>query len=160
VTAAIAASRHLRRPTLLDEHGRPIYEPEVRKLAAAPNPRGMQTYSSHPEIGLTVESLLSNHRLAEGGAPTRMMDMWDGLVQRHADVRGMLNERNEDVAGADFAIVTPPDRNDKPSQMAAAALQEYLQYSVSTYAGSLSDAPSSCSGRSPRTTSATATSRG
>jgi phage gp29-like protein len=128
--------------TILDQHGQPI--PVARRLVAAPNPRGMQTYSSHPEIGLTAELLAGYHRAAELGAPMRQFDMWDGLMERAAEMRGMFSERNEDVAGCDFSVVPPPDRDDKPSRIAASALQEYLQYSVSLNMPSATMRPATC----------------
>lgn len=116
--------------------------PTARRIAAQPNPRGQQTYSNHPEIGLTVENLLSYHRQAEQGNPVRQMDMFDGLLERHAEARGMFNERNEDISGADWCI--EPGRPDKPSIMAAAALEEILQYSITSYVPSPSTSPSTC----------------
>lgn len=138
---ALTARPKLRDMTIIDQYGKPIGSPVTRRMVAAPNPRGMQTYSSHPEIGLTVEQLFSYHRQAELGSPIRQFDVWDGLMERHAEMRGMFSERNEDVSGCDFSVLPPPDRNDKPSQMAAQALQEFLQYSVSVDVPSPTGAP-------------------
>jgi phage gp29-like protein len=122
----------LREPVaLLDENGRPLEA--TRRLVAHPNPRGMQTYNSHPAAGLTVENIVSYYRSAELGAPTRQCDLFDDLIERLPEMESMFGERNDDIAGCDFAIVPPPDRNDKPSKMAAAALEEHLQHTVSTY---------------------------
>lgn len=87
----------------------------------------METYSSHPEQGLTIESLFSYYRQAENGQPTKQFDLFDGLVERHAELRGLLNDRNEDVAGCDWVVIPPPGRTDKPSVMAAAILNDSLQ---------------------------------
>ena len=126
MTAALTTRPQLRVPTILDENGRPL--PAVaRRMVAEPNPRGQQTYNSHPAVGLTVETLLSIYRNAEQGSPTRQMDMFDDLIERHADVRGMLNDRNEDVAGADYAIVPAAGHENKATKLAAAALNERLQ---------------------------------
>lgn len=144
VTTALARRPKIRDLSILDQYGQPIGEPAVRRLAAPPNPRGHQTYNSHPAVGLTVELLMSFYRSAEGGAPIRQMDLFDDLMERHAEMRGMFAERNEDVSGCDFAIVPPPDRNDKPSRVAAQKLQEYLQYSVATYGPSPSSSPATC----------------
>lgn len=142
MVAALTARPRLRDLTILDQYGKPI--PVSRRMVAAPNPRGMQTYSSHPEIGLTVELLYSYHRQAELGNPIRQMDLYDGLMERHAEMRGMFSERNEDVSGCDFAVVPQPGRDDKPSRIAAESLQEYLQYSVSTDMISPSYRPAYC----------------
>lgn len=128
---------------LLDQYGNPVASPMVRRVVAAPNPRGQQTYNSHPAVGLTVELLVSYYRSAESGAPIRQMDVFDDLIERHAEMRGMFEERRDDVAGCDWAIVPPPDRNDKPSQIAAQSLQEYLQYNVTSFS-SPGAAPASC----------------
>lgn len=142
MTKALTSRPRLRDYTILDQYGQPMSP--VRRMVAEPNPRGMQTFSSHPEIGLTVELLLSYHRSAELGSPIRQFDMWDGLLERHAEMAGMFSERNEDVSGCDFAVLPPPDRNDKPSRIAAEALQEYLQYNVSIDYASKSMSPAVC----------------
>jgi phage gp29-like protein len=138
MTLALATRPRLRDMTILDQYGKPIGPPVTRRVVAAPNPHGMQTYSTHPEVGLTAESLFSYHRQAELGAPLRQMDTWDGLLERYPEARGMFSERNEDVSGCDISVVPPPDRDDKPSRIAAQALQEYLQYSVSLDVQSMS----------------------
>lgn len=137
---ALTTRAQLRDTRILDASGTPI--PHARRIAAKPNPRGQQTYSNHPEIGLTVESLLSYHRQAEQGNPIRQMDMFDGLLERHAEARGMFNERNEDISGAAWCI--EPGRPDKASIAAAKALEEVLEYSISSYVPSPSTAPSTC----------------
>jgi phage gp29-like protein len=142
---AIRDTRNVERETtVLDQYGRPIGEPQIRRIVAAPNPRGQQTYNSHPVVGLSVETLMSYYRSAESGAPIRQMDVFDDLMERHAEMRGMFEERRDDVAGCDWAIVPPPDRSDKPSKIAAQALQEYLQYNVTQNLVSPGSAPSSC----------------
>ena len=125
MSTALAVRPKLRVPQLLDENGRPI--PLTRRSIAAPNPRGQQTYNSHPAIGLTTESLLSYFRSAEMGAPVRQMDVFDDLRERDGELRGMINDRVEDVAGWDYEVIPPPGRTDKPSLLAAAALNERLQ---------------------------------
>jgi phage gp29-like protein len=140
---AAARSAKLRDMTILDQYGKAIGPAPMRRVAA-PNPRGMQTYSSHPEIGLSVEALFSYHRQAELGTPIRQFDVWDGLLERYAEAAGMFSERNEDVSGCDFSVLPPADRDDKPSRIAAAALQEYLQYSISQEPVSQSSGESTC----------------
>lgn len=144
MVAALTSRPKLRDTKILDQYGKPIGPPATRRIVAAPNPRGHQTYSSHPEVGLTYDLLLSYYRSAELGQPIRQMDVFDGLMERYARMRGMFSERNEDVSGCDFVVVPPPDRNDKPSRIAAAALQEYLQYSVSLEVASPSSSPATC----------------
>lgn len=120
------ASKAIRNSSILDENGRPI-PMNVRRPAAPANPRGSQTFSLHTESGLTIESLSQYQRQAEDGRPVHQMDLWDGLIERHAEVRGMFNERREDVAGGGFCIL--PGAPDVASKKAAEALNEYLQYS-------------------------------
>jgi phage gp29-like protein len=127
VAFELATRPKTRVPTLLDENGRAIALPSARRTVIEANPRGAQTYNSHPAQGLTVETLLSYYRAAESGSPIRQMDMFDDLIERHADTRGMLNDRNEDVAGCEFSVMAPANRNDKPSNLAAGALNEQLQ---------------------------------
>lgn len=140
-STALTSRPRLRDMTILDQYGQPI--PVARKMAAL-NPRGMQTYSSHAEMGLTVEALASYHREAENGQPTRLFDVWDGLIQRHGEVRGMLNERNEDVAGCEWCVVPPAGHDDKQSVKAAAELDERLRYGVEAELANPSLAPSTC----------------
>jgi len=124
---SISTRPKLREPEveLLDANGRPIAF--TRRSVAAPNPRGQQTYNSHPAIGLTTEILLSYYRSAEYGAPVRQLDMFEDLRERDGELAGMLDERVEDVAGWDYEVIPPPGRNDKPSVLAAGALNEHLQ---------------------------------
>jgi phage gp29-like protein len=135
MSVALTSRPKIRDFTILDEYGREV-EPRVRRVAASPNPRGQQTYNSHPAQGLTVEHLVSYYRTAENGSPVRQMDMFDDLMERHAEMRGMFLERNEDVSGAEWAVVPPPDRDDKPSKIAAEKLQEYLQHTMVDFAES------------------------
>jgi len=121
----LAAHPRLREPVILDENGRQIAI--TRRTIAAPNPRSAQTHNSHPAIGLTVDGLLGMFRQAEQGNPLRQMDLFDDLRERDGELRGMLNDRNEDVAGWDFEVIPPAGRTDKASVIAAASLNERLQ---------------------------------
>lgn len=129
--------------TILDQHGQEMASSKTRRMVPM-NPRGMQTFNSHPAVGLTVESLASYYRRAEAGSPLLQNDVFDDLIERLAEMRGMFEERNDDIAGADFSVVPPPDRNDKPSKIAAQALQEYLQYNVATNIASKTEQTSAC----------------
>jgi phage gp29-like protein len=125
VVTALTSRPKLRDMTILDQYGQPLGAPRTRYMAAPMNPRGAQTYSSHPEIGLTVESLVAHLWNGERGSPLRMMDMFDGLLKRHAEAEGMFAERSDDVSGCDWALV--PGRSDKPSILAAEKLEDYLK---------------------------------
>lgn len=125
---ALQARPKLRDMTILDQHGDPIVTTPTARRIAQPNPRGMQTFNSHPAIGLTVENLLSYYLAAENGSPVRQFDMFDDLIERYSSVGGMLNDRNEDVSGCDFAVLPPLGRADKQSTIAAQRLDESLHY--------------------------------
>ena len=126
---------------LLDQYGKEI-DRRPRRLVAAPNPRQMQTHNNHPAIGLTIENLISYFRSAEQGSPMRQMDVFDDLIERLAEMRGMFDERNDFVSGADFRVT--PGRDDAPSRIAAEMLEEYLKYNVSIYVSSKTELPSTC----------------
>lgn len=119
------ATRKIGVPTILDENGRPLAI--TRRAVAAANPRGQQTYNSHPAIGLTPDILLSFYRAAELGAPVRMMDLFDDLIERDGELRGLLDEMVEDVAGWDYEVIPPPGRTDKASVIAAGELNDRVQ---------------------------------
>jgi phage gp29-like protein len=85
----------------------------------------MDTYNSHPATGLTAEMLLSFYRQAERGYPVKMFDCFDDLVEVDGHLRGLLNGRIDGVAGCDWTIV--PGRDDKPSRIAAEALDDHLR---------------------------------
>jgi phage gp29-like protein len=134
----------LRDATILDQYGQPVSSPLTRRLVAAANPKGMQTFNHNPIVGLTTELLASILRTAELGVPFRQCDLFDNMLERYAMMRGEFLERNEEVSGCDFAVLPPPNRNDRPSRIAAAALEEYLQYSVTSYVASPGTTPSTC----------------
>lgn len=100
----------------------------TRRSVVVGNPRGIETYNSHPATGLTAEMLISYHRSAEYGVPVKQFDCFDDLIEVDGDLRGLLNDRNEDVSGADWTVMA--GRADKPSELAAAALDERLQNQI------------------------------
>lgn len=124
---SLALRPKLRVPTLLDENGRPLAITPTRRSVVLGNPRGIETYNSHPAFGLTAEMLLSYQRSAEQGSPVRQFDCYDDLIRVDGDLRGLINDRIEDVSGCDWVVMAPPGRNDKASEIAAAALDEQLQ---------------------------------
>lgn len=87
-------------------------------------PRRIDTYNSHPAVGLTVDMLLSFYRDAERGMPVRQYDCFDDLIETDGHLRSHYNGRIEAVAGCEMMV--KPGRSDKPSEFAAAALQERL----------------------------------
>lgn len=141
MTKEISTRPQLRDFTILDQYGRSM-PLSAKRRSAEPNPRGMQTYNSHPAVGLTVETLVTYFRSAELGSPTRQMDTFDDLLERLAAMRGMFDERNDDVAGCPISV--EPGYDDKPSRVAAATLQEYLDYNISTSVGSKTEQQNTC----------------
>lgn len=87
-------------------------------------PKRIDTYNSHPSVGLTVEMLLSFFREAERGMPVRQFDCFDDLIEIDGHLRGLIAGRIEAVAGCE--MVVKPGREDKPSRIAADALAERL----------------------------------
>lgn len=87
-------------------------------------PKRIDTYNSHPAVGLTVEMLLSFFREAERGMPVRQFDCFDDLIEIDGHLRGLIDGSIEAVAGCDMVI--KPGRDDKPSRIAAEALAERL----------------------------------
>lgn len=123
VTTALAR-RNVNRPTILDESGKPY--PATRRMILSDH-RGMETANTHPAFGLTADMLLTYMRQAERGQPLRQFDCFDDIIQVDGALRGMINDRIESVAGCDFVVMPPPGHSDKPSLMAAEALNECLQ---------------------------------
>lgn len=88
----------------------------------------IDSYNSHPAVGLTVEMLLSMYREAERGYAVRQFDCFDDLIEVDGHLRGLINGRIDAVAGCDWVIA--PGRDDKPSRVAAAALDDNLRNNV------------------------------
>lgn len=87
--------------------------------------RGIDTYSSHPAVGLTADMLLSFYREAERGVPVQQFDCFEDLIEVDGHLRGLVSGRIEFVSGADWTL--KPGRPDSPSEIAAAALEEQLR---------------------------------
>lgn len=102
---------------------------EIAKVAPtrkkALRPKRIDTYNGHPATGLTAESLLAMYRDAERGLPVKQFDCFDDLIEIDGHLRGLINNRIEGVAGCDMRI--QPGRPDKPSELAAAALDERIR---------------------------------
>jgi phage gp29-like protein len=96
-----------------------------RRAPVATNARGINTYNSHPAFGLTADMLLSFYREAERGVPLKQFDCFDDLVEVDGHLRGLINERIEFVSGSEWTLM--PGRADKPSEVAAAELEERLR---------------------------------
>lgn len=101
--------------------------PAIRRRVWKPL-RGSDAYNSHPATGLTADGLLSMYRAAEGGQPLRQFDTFDDFVEIGGHLRGLIDVNNEEVAGSDWVLL--PGRRDKPSELAAAALEEQLRAGV------------------------------
>ncbi len=87
-------------------------------------PSRVDTYSTHPAMGLTVEMLLSYYRSAERGSPVQQFDCWEDLLERDGHAYSHFEGRIQGVAGCE--IVIKPGREDKPSELAAGALADRL----------------------------------
>lgn len=124
---ALARRPNLRNWALLDARGNPLAR---GRRVADRNPYGQETYSSHPGYGLTVERLLIYYRAAEYGSPTRQFDVFDDLIERDAETRGMYNDRIEDIVGWDYEIIPPAGRTDAASVRAAGELNDRLQSKI------------------------------
>jgi phage gp29-like protein len=124
VTAPLAAEPKLRLVT--EELARPS---PTRRAVIVPV-RGMDTYNSHPATGLTADMLVSFYRDAEAGRPVRQFDAFDQGIEVDGHLRGLIETRNESVAGSDWVL--KPGRQDKPSEIAAAALEDYLRNSATS----------------------------
>lgn len=88
----------------------------------------IDSYNSHPAVGLTVEMLLSYYRQAERGYPVRQFDCFDDLIEVDGHLRGLINGRIDAVAGCDWVIA--PGRDDAQSRLAAAVLDDHLRNRV------------------------------
>lgn len=122
---AVAGAKHIRR--IAEQLFTPVEPP-----ASADKPqleRGLlDTYNSHPAFGLTADMLLSYYRQAERGFPVRQFDTFEDLRERNGHLRGLLDANIEAVAGCDWVIA--PGRDDRPSRIAAEALDDHLRNAV------------------------------
>lgn len=127
MTAALTTIPKIRQPSLLDQNGRAL-PPTARRIQIPRNPRGMETYNTHPAFDLSLEMLMAYYRSAERGAPVRQCDAFHDIIEMDPDLRSKLNDSIESVAGCDFAVMA--GRGDKPSELAAGALNESLQNQI------------------------------
>lgn len=120
---ALAARSRLARPILLPSGFK--VTAATRRAPVADPARGIDTYNSHPAIGLTADVLLGHYREAERGIPVHQFDTFDDLIEVDGHLRGLINGRIEGVSGCDWTL--KPGRADKASTVAAAALEERLR---------------------------------
>ncbi len=120
---ALAARSRLARPILLAD-GTKITA-ATRRAPVANNARGIDTFNSHPAVGLTADMLLSFYREAERGVPVQQFDTFDDMIEIDGHLRGLVGGRIESVSGCDWTL--KPGRSDKPSELAAAALEDQLR---------------------------------
>lgn len=96
----------------------------TRRAVITPQ-RGMDTYNSHPAVGLTAEMLVSFYRAAEAGQPVRQFDAFENIREVDGHLRGLIEGDIESVAGCDWVL--KPGRPDADSEKAAAALEDFLR---------------------------------
>lgn len=107
---------------IVDVYGRPY------SGGIDPNPGGIDTHNTHPAFDLTLEMLLSYYRQAERGQPLRQMDCFHDIIEMDPDLRSKINDRIESVSGCDWVVMS--GGADKPSELAAATLNEQLQNQI------------------------------
>lgn len=136
MSLALTSRPRLREPApsgLLDAYGRalPASAGTVRTSRGAQVARQstmLETYNTHPAFDLTLEGLLAMYRAAERGAPLRQMDAFHDIIEMDPDLRSKINDRIEGVSGCDWVVLK--GRDDKPSEIAAEALNERLQNQI------------------------------
>lgn len=123
MTVALAARSRVRRPVLLSG----VKAPATRRAPVLKDGdvRGIDTYNSHPAVGLTAEMLLGFYREAERGVPVYQFDTFDDMIEVDGHLRGLIDGRIVEVAGCDWTVQA--GRADAPSALAAAALEEQLR---------------------------------
>lgn len=92
------------------------------------SPSRIDTFNSHPAVGLTADALVSYYRQAERGSPVRQFDTFDDIIENDGHLRGLYTGRIETVAGCDWVL--KPGRPDKASELAAAELEERLRNEI------------------------------
>lgn len=136
MSLALAARPNLRRQALiLDERGRPLsYQAGGQTVRASSTNVAAkmstmdETWNTHPAFDLTLEMLLSYYRQAERGVPLRQCDCFHDIIEMDPDLRSKINDSIEAVAGCDWVVLA--GRDDKPSTIAAEALNERLQNQI------------------------------
>lgn len=122
--SAPAAQPRLR--VVTDEAVKP---PPARRVVIQPV-RGMDAYNSRPATGLTADMLVSMYRSAEAGRPLAQFDTFEQLKEGDGHLRGLIEGREESVAGSDWVL--KPGRQDKASERAAAMLEEMLRHATTS----------------------------
>jgi phage gp29-like protein len=106
---------------ILDANGRPYVTAGSRIVRRS----SADTFSTHPGVGMTPDAYAGYLRLAERGDPVRQFDTWEDLIETDGHGRGLMNTRIEFTSGCDWTLT--PGRADKPSELAAAALDERIR---------------------------------
>lgn len=119
------AGRKGLRYEILDDNGQVIRSGKRQVVNMSTQ---QETWNTHPAFDLSLDMLLSYYRSAERGAPMRQMDAFHDIIEMDPDLRSKINDRIEGVAGCDWVVM--PGRPDKPSEIAAAALDERLQNQI------------------------------
>lgn len=97
--------------------------PPLRREPGRTN--GIETHSTHPAFGVSIETIVSCLRSAENGQPVRQFDLFDGILENDGHLRGLLEHRIQTVAGRKWTI--KPGGSDAGSQRAAADLEAQLR---------------------------------
>jgi phage gp29-like protein len=122
VTRATSASKILR--VIVDEK---TPRPTPKTKVSVPI-RGMDTYNSHPAMGLTAEMIVAYFRRAEQGWPVQQFDMFDDIRETDGHLRGLINGRVESVSGCDWVL--KPGRPDAASEACAIELEDRLRNDI------------------------------
>ncbi len=85
-------------------------------------PLTIDVITEHPEIGLTPRMVLTIFRLAEDGYPRHQCNLFDGVIERNATARQLLEGRRAAVAGKDWTIT--PDGTEGDAELAARVLED------------------------------------
>lgn len=109
---------------VVDEKLDLTFPPPTRKSPVLASVRGLDTYNSHPAIGLTADMLFAYYRQAERGVPIWQYDCFDDLVEVDGHLRGLIGGRIESISGCDLVI--QPGAPDKASNLAAGELGDRI----------------------------------
>ena len=115
----------MRTPTLYDHAGRPVKKAELLDEPLGPTLSGIrQTFSGHPEAGLTPRRLAMLMRAAENGYAAEYLDLAEAVEERYLRYQSVLGVRKRAVSQLEISVESAAD--DAESRRTAELVESWV----------------------------------
>ena len=116
----------MKTPTLYDHAGRPVRKAELQKEPLGPTLSGIrQTFSGHPEAGLTPGRLAMLMRAAENGYAGDYLDLAEAVEERYLRYQSVLGVRKRAVSQLEISVEAAAD--DAESRRTAELVESWVR---------------------------------